>query len=146
MAKRSIGQVGYWTTTTLLPPCAHIRESVMSNYSTSIGLYSILNKSEDGITLYYDRYEHEVGDIVQLKQETWNWYLNPYTQFGEEKITKTNNMLFVVTYKGMAVETTDGGKFRDKRIYYKVVSLEDPSIILDLTRYDELIPLKVKND
>jgi hypothetical protein len=120
-----------------------MRECIMSDYSTSIGLYSILERSENGITLYYDRYEHEVGDIVQLKQETWDWYLNPYTQFGEEKITKTNNMLFVVTYKGMAVETTDGGKFRDKRIYYKVVSLEDPSIILDLVRYDELTPLKV---
>jgi len=117
----------------------------MANYSTTIGLYSILERSEDGITLYYDRFQHEVGDIVQLTKEAWNWYLDAYTQFGEKKNTKTNNMLFVVAHKTMdTVSTSDG--FRDRRCFYKVVSLEDPSIILDPARYDELIPLKVKND
>lgn len=105
----------------------------MSDYSTSIALYSISERSEDGITLYYDRYQHEVGDIVQLTKEAWNWYLYAYTQFSEKKNIKTNNMLFVVAHKSMGTVSTSDG-FRDRRCYYKVVSLEDPSIILDLKK------------
>jgi len=145
MAKRSIGQVGYWTTTTLLPPCAHIRESVMSDHSTSIGLYSILKRSEDGIITYCDRYQHEVGDIVQLTKNAWNWYLDPYHNFGISKERDLNEILFVVVSKQEGDQPPSDG-ICDRRHHYKVVALEYPRLFIDFSRYDELIPLKDKKD
>jgi len=117
----------------------------MSDDSTSIGLYSILERSEDGITLYYDRYEHEVGDIVQLTKNAWNWYLDPYQNFGISKKKDLNDILFVVASKQEGDQPPIEG-ICDRRHHYKVVALEYPRLFISFSRYDELIPLKDKKD
>jgi len=120
----------------------------MSDHSTSIGLYSILKRSEDGIVTYCDRYQHEVGDIVQLTKNTWNWYLDPYHNFGISKKKDLNEILFVVVSKEEGDQPPSDG-ICDRRYHYKVVALEYPRMFISFSRYDELIPLKdnkVNND
>ena len=117
----------------------------MSDYSTSIGLYSILSKSEDGVITYHDRYQHEVGDIVQLTKGAWNWYLDAYQNFGINKKKDLDDILFVVASKQQGDQSPTEG-ICDRRYYYKVVALEYPRLFIDFSRYDELIPLKDKKN
>ena len=112
----------------------------MSNYSVANNIHGIKEKIENGITILYDEYEYEVGDIVLTAPHVWYMYSN----LSGYK-TANNEVLFVISSKEKPIESSSH-MIRDRRYSYKIVALENPRIILDYLRYEELIPLKVNKD
>lgn len=112
----------------------------MSNYSVANNIHGIKEKIENGITILYDEYEYEVGDIVLTAPHVWYMYSN------SSGCKKANNeVLFVISSKEKPIESSSD-LIRDLRYYYKIVALENPKIAFDYLRYEELIPLKVNKD